>query len=161
MSAVQKCVIEHKTLSELAENQLATYWTRKLPAVSYGNSDTANQPLVLTRDIAPVVQYIVRNSKCRNILDADTLMDFDELWLSQSLERNGSVDSDSTLLKSLRNVLNCGFAVPVVRDNTLSIQQKALCRNTSGADLQQEQHDLKPGDHLFAPQGRMTWTRWW
>ena len=123
MSAVQKCVIEHKTLSELAENQLATYWTRKLPDVRYGYSVTADQPLVATRDIAPVVRYIVRNSKYRNILDEDTLMDFDELWLSQSLELNGSVDSDSTLLKSLRNVLNCGFAVPVVRDNTLSIKR--------------------------------------
>ena len=30
--------------------------------------------------------------------------------------------SDSTLLESLRDVLNCGFAVPVVRDNTLSVK---------------------------------------
>lgn len=132
-------------MSELSENQLATYWTRKLPAVRYGYSVTANQPLVATRDIAPVVQYIVRNSKYRNILDEDTLMDFDELWRSQGLECNGSIDSDSTLLESLRDVLNCDFAVPVVRDNSGS---------APGADLHQEQHDLKPGDHLFAPPGR-------
>ena len=60
----------NETLSELSENQLATCWMRKLPAVSYGYSDTADQPLVSTRDIAPVVQYIGRNSKYRNILDA-------------------------------------------------------------------------------------------
>ena len=113
----------NETLSELSENQLATYWTRKLPAVRYGYSDAADQPLVATRDIAPVVQYIVRNSKYRNILDEDMLMDFDELWRSQGLECNGSIDSDSTLLESLRDVLNCGFAVPVVRDNTLSIKR--------------------------------------
>ena len=113
----------NETLSELSENQLATYWTRKLPDVRYGYSGTADQPPVATRDIAPVVQYIVRNSKYRNILDEDTLMDFDELWRSQGLECNGSIDSDSTLLESLRDVLNCGFAVPVVRDNTLSIRR--------------------------------------
>ena len=109
----------NETLSELSENQLATYWTRKLPALGYSD----NLPLVATRDIAPVVQYIVRNSKYRNILDVDTLMDFDELWHSQGLECNGSIDSDSTLLESLRDVLNCGFAVPVVRDNTLSVKR--------------------------------------
>ena len=112
-----------ETLSELSENQLATYWTRKLPAVSLANSDTANQPLVATRDIAPVVQYIVKNSKYRNILDTESLLEFDELWRNQGLECNGSIDSDSTLLESLRDVLNCGFAVPVVRDNTLSVKR--------------------------------------
>ena len=112
-----------ETLSELSENQLATYWTRKLPAVSLANSDTANQPLVATRDIAPVVQYIVKNSKYRNILDTELLLEFDELWRNQGLECNGSIDSDSTLLESLRDVLNCGFAVPVVRDNTLSVKK--------------------------------------
>ena len=40
----------NETLSELSENQLATYWTRKLPALGYSD----NQPLVATRDIAPV-----------------------------------------------------------------------------------------------------------
>lgn len=109
----------NETLSELSENQLATYWTRKLPALGYSE----NLPLVATRDIAPVVQYIVRNSKYSNILDVDTLMDFDELWRSQRLECNGSIDSDSTLLESLRDVLNCGFSVPVVRDNTLSVKR--------------------------------------
>lgn len=109
----------NETLSELSENQLATYWTRKLPALGYSD----NLPLVATRDIAPVVQYIVRNSKYRNILDVDTLMDFHELWRSNGLECNGSIDSDSTLLESLRDVLNCGFAVPVVRDNTLSLKR--------------------------------------
>ena len=113
----------NETLSELSENQLATYWTRKLPAVGYADSDTDSQNLLPTRDIAPVVQYIVRKSKYRNILDVDTLMDFDELWRSQGLECNGSIDSDSTLLESLRDVLNCGFAVPVVRDNTLSVKR--------------------------------------
>ena len=109
----------NETLSELSENQLATYWTRKLPTLGYSD----NLPLTPTRDIAPVVQYIVRKSKYRNILDVDTLMDFDELWRSQGLECNGSIDSDSTLLESLRDVLNCGFAVPVVRDNTLSVKR--------------------------------------
>lgn len=113
----------NETLSELSENQLATYWTRKLPAVGYADSDPDSQTLLPTRDIAPVVQYIVRNSKYRNILDVDTLMDFDELWRSQGLECNGSIDSDSTLLEALRDVLNCGFAVPVVRDNTLSVKR--------------------------------------
>ena len=108
-----------ETLSELSENQLATYWTRKLPALG----DSANQPLVATRDIAPVVQYIVKNSKYCNILDTESLMEFDELWRNQGLECNGSIDSDSTLLESLRDVLNCGFAVPVVRDNTLSVKR--------------------------------------
>ena len=113
----------NETVSELSENQLATYWTRKLPAVGYADSDTDSQNLLPTRDIAPVVQYIVRKSRYRNILDVDTLMEFDELWRSQGLECNSSIDSDSTLLESLRDVLNCGFAVPVVRDNTLSVKR--------------------------------------
>lgn len=103
-------------LSELSENQLATYWTRKLPTLT-------GTEMKATRDIAPVVQYIVKNSKYRNILNTESLMEFDELWRSQGLECNGSIDSDSTLLESLRDVLNCGFAVPVVRDNTLSVKR--------------------------------------
>ena len=106
----------NETLSELSENQLATYWTRKLPTLT-------GTEMKATRDIAPVVQYIVRKSKYRNILDTESLMEFDELWRSQGLECNGSIDSDSTLLESLRDVLNCGFAVPVVRDNTLSVKR--------------------------------------
>lgn len=44
----------NETLSELSENQLATYWTRKLPAVGYADSDQDSQTLLPTRDIAPV-----------------------------------------------------------------------------------------------------------
>ncbi len=112
----------NETLSEISENQLATYWTRKLPRVDF-NYDPEPESMVSTRDIAPVVQYIVRNSKYSDVLDMDSLITFDLFWRMQGLECNGSLDRDSTLLECLKDVLNCGFAVPVVRDNTIAVKK--------------------------------------
>lgn len=105
-----------ETLSELSENQIATYWTRKLPPVGGGAA-------VATRDLAPAVQYIVNQSKYAGILDATSLADFDSYWTARSIELNGTIDSDGTLLQVLQDVLTVGFSSPIIRDNKLAFSR--------------------------------------
>lgn len=105
-----------ETLSELSENQLATYWTRMLPPVGGGD-------LTPTTDLAPVVQYIVSQSKYAGIIDSDSLSEYDAYWRARGIELNGTIDSDSTLLRTLSDVLSVGFASPVVRDNKLAFSR--------------------------------------
>ena len=72
-----------ETLSELSGNQLATYWTRKLPDISTG-------VLTATRDIAPAVKYIVNSSKYAGIIDNVSLAEYDALPGYGELSPDGS-----------------------------------------------------------------------
>ena len=105
-----------ETLSELSENQIATYWTRKLPPVG-GGTETA------TRDLAPAVQYVVNQSKSAGILDAASLAEFNNFWNARNIELNGTIDSDGTLLQVLQDILTVGFASPIIRDNKLAFSR--------------------------------------
>ena len=102
-----------ETLSELSENQVATYWTRKLPNISTGTLEP-------TQEVAPVIKYICDNSKYAGIVDDESLAEYDAWWQSKDITLNGTIDSDSTLLDVLRDCLNVGFASPVVMNNKLS-----------------------------------------
>lgn len=102
-----------ETLSELSENQIATYWTRKLPDISSGD-------LTATQEIAPVVKYVCNASKYAGIINNTSLAAYNTLWMTKGLKLNGTVDDDSTLLNVLRDCLNVGFASPVVLNNKLS-----------------------------------------
>lgn len=105
-----------ETLSELSENQIATYWTRKLPDIYTGD-------MIPTREIAPAVKYIVGNSKYAGIIDNDSLLDSDAYWSARSMELNGTIDGDGTLLQVLSDILTVGFSAPVVRDNKLAFSR--------------------------------------
>ena len=105
-----------ETLSELSGNQLATYWTRKLPDISTG-------VLTATRDIAPAVKYIVNSSKYAGIIDNVSLAEYDALWRARSLKLDGTLDGDGTLLSVLRDVLSVGFAAPVIENNKLAFSR--------------------------------------
>lgn len=105
-----------ETLSELSENQIATYWTRKLPPVG-GGTETA------TRELAPAVQYVVNQSKYAGILDAASLAEFNDFWNARGIELNGTIDSDGTLLQVLQDILTVGFASPIIRDNKLAFSR--------------------------------------
>lgn len=102
-----------ETLSELSENQIATFWTRKLPPVGGGN-------LAATEDIAPAVQYILQNSKYANIIDADSLKALDAYCKNHGYVLSGTIDDDSTLLDELRNVLKTCMAEVTVTDNKVA-----------------------------------------
>lgn len=105
-----------ETLSELSANQIATYWTRKLPNLS-------TDALEATRDLAPAVKYIVNTSKYAGILDEQSLAEYDALWRSQGLTLDGTLDGDGTLLQVLRDVLSVGFAAPVIDNNKLAFRR--------------------------------------
>lgn len=79
-----------ETLSELSENQIATFWTRKLPAVN-------GTDLTVTEDVAPVVQYILNNSKYAGIIDHNSLAALDAYCKSNGYKLTGTIDDDSTL----------------------------------------------------------------
>lgn len=102
-----------ETLSELSENQIATYWTRKLPDIYTGD-------LTPTRDLAPVVKYICNKSKYTGIINETSLAEYDAFWNDKGITLDGTIDSDSTLLDCLKDCLNTGFASPVILNNKLS-----------------------------------------
>ena len=102
-----------ETLSELSENQIATYWTRKLPDICTGD-------LIATRDLAPVVKYICNKSKYTGIINEMSLAEYDAFWNDKGVSLDGTIDSDSTLLDCLKDCLNTGFAAPVILNNKLS-----------------------------------------
>ena len=122
-----------ETLSELSENQIATFWTRKLAPV--GGSG-----LVTTEDIAPAVQYILQNSKYANIIDADSLKALDAYCKNHSYVLSGTIDDDSTLLDELRNVLKTCMAEVTVTDNKVAFAWMS------------KKTDDDPYQQLFMPQ---------
>lgn len=122
-----------ETLSELSENQIATYWTRKLPDIHTGE-------LTATDDIAPVVKYICNKSKYAGIINDAALSDYDLLWRRSSLHLNGTVDDDSTLLNVLRDCLSVGFSSPIVVNNQLEFSRLHRC------------DDSLPLSQIFTPQ---------
>ena len=122
-----------ETLSELSENQIATFWTRKLPAVN-------GTDLVTTEDVAPVVQYILNNSKYAGIIDHKSLAALDSYCKANGYNLTGTIDDDSTLLDELRNALKVCMSEPTVSNNLVSF---ARMTKKSGSDAFQQ---------LFMPQ---------
>lgn len=103
-----------ETLSELSSNQIATYWTRKLPTIADPEVVSA------TRELAPVINHICNNSKYAGIVDVVSLAAFNTFWNSKNIKLDGTLDSSSTLLDVLRDCLNVGFSAPVIRNNKLA-----------------------------------------
>lgn len=122
-----------ETLSELSENQIATFWARKLPAVN-------GTDLVMTEDVAPVVQYILNNSKYAGIIDHNSLAALDAYCKSKGYILSGTIDDDSTLLDELRNALKVCMSEPTVSNNLVSFAR--MTRKSSSDAFQQ----------LFMPQ---------
>lgn len=122
-----------ETLSELSENQIATYWTRKLPDIHTGD-------LTATDDIAPAIKYICNKSKYAGIINDAALSDYDLLWRRSSLHLSGTVDDDSTLLNVLRDCLSVGFSSPIVVNNQLEFSRLHRC------------DDSLPLSQIFTPQ---------
>ena len=117
-----------ETLSELSENQIATFWTRKLPAVN-------GTDLVITEDVAPVVQYILNNSKYAGIIDHNSLAALDSYCKSNGYKLTGTIDDDSTLLDELRNALKVCMSEPTVSNNLVSFAR--MTKKSSSDAFQQ------------------------
>ena len=117
-----------ETLSELSENQIATFWTRKLPAVN-------STDLVITEDVAPVVQYILNNSKYAGIIDHNSLAALDSYCKANGYKLTGTIDDDSTLLDELRNALKVCMSEPTVSNNLVAF---ARMTKKSGSDAFQQ-----------------------
>ena len=117
-----------ETLSELSENQIATFWTRKLPAVN-------GTDLVITEDVAPVVQYILNNSKYAGIIDHTSLAALDSYCKANGYKLTGTIDDDSTLLDELRNALKVCMSEPTVSNNLVSFAR--MTRKSSSDAFQQ------------------------
>ena len=105
-----------ETLSELSENQIATYWTRKLPDIHTGE-------LTATDEIAPAIKYICNKSKYAGIINNAAMSLYDLRWRLTDLHLNGTVDDDNTLLNVLRDCLNVGFSSPIVVNNKLEFSR--------------------------------------
>lgn len=108
-----------ETLSELSANQVATYWTRKLPDIESGD-------LTATRALAPAVKYVVNTSKYAGIIDQESLLEYNDIWEAQGIKLDGTIDGDGTLLQVLRDILSVGFAAPVIDNNKLAFTRLHL-----------------------------------
>lgn len=117
-----------ETLSELSENQIATFWTRKLPAVN-------GTDLTVTEDVAPVVQYILNNSKYAGIIDHTSLAALNSYCKANGYRLTGTIDDDSTLLDELRNALKVCMSEPTVSNNRVSFAR--MTRRSSSDAFQQ------------------------
>lgn len=136
-----------ETLSELSENQIATFWTRKLPAVN-------GTDLVITEDVAPVVQYILNNSKYAGIIDHTSLAALDAYCKSKGYTLTGTIDDDSTLLDELRNALKVCMSEPTVSNNLVS-----FARMTPKSDSDAFQQLFMPQNLTAAPVVNLTFAK--
>ena len=128
-----------ETLSELSENQISTFWTRKLPAVN-------STDLTVTEDVAPVVQYILNNSKYAGIIDHNSLAALDAYCKSKGYKLTGTIDDDSTLLDELRNALKVCMSEPTVSNNLVF-----FARMTKKSDSDAFQQLFMPQNLTAAP----------
>ena len=136
-----------ETLSELSENQIATFWTRKLPAVN-------GTDLVITEDVAPVVQYILNNSKYAGIIDHKSLAALDAYCKSTGYKLTGTIDDDSTLLDELRNALKVCMSEPTVSNNLVS-----FARMTKKSSSDAFQQIFMPQNLTAAPVVNLTFAK--
>ena len=136
-----------ETLSELSENQIATFWTRKLPAVN-------GTDLVITEDVAPVVQYILNNSKYAGIIDHNSLAALDAYCKSTGYKLTGTIDDDSTLLDELRNALKVCMSEPTVSNNLVS-----FARMTKKSSSDAFQQIFMPQNLTAAPVVNLTFAK--
>lgn len=136
-----------ETLSELSENQIATFWTRKLPAVN-------GTDLVTTEDVAPVVQYILNNSKYAGIIDHNSLAALDSYCKANGYKLTGTIDDDSTLLDELRNALKVCMSEPTVSNNLVS-----FARMTKKSSSDAFQQIFMPQNLTAAPVVNLTFAK--
>lgn len=136
-----------ETLSELSENQIATFWTRKLPAVN-------GTDLVITEDVAPVVQYILNNSKYAGIIDHNSLAALDAYCKANGYKLTGTIDDDSTLLDELRNALKVCMSEPTVSNNLV-----AFARMTKKSSSDAFQQLFMPQNLTAAPSVNLTFAK--
>lgn len=136
-----------ETLSELSENQIATFWARKLPAVNGAD-------LVITEDVAPVVQYILNNSKYAGIIDHNSLAALDAYCKSKGYILSGTIDDDSTLLDELRNALKVCMSEPTVSNNLVS-----FARMTKKSPSDAFQQIFMPQNLTAAPVVNLTFAK--
>lgn len=136
-----------ETLSELSENQIATFWARKLPAVN-------GTDLVITEDVAPVVQYILNNSKYAGIIDHNSLAALDSYCKSNGYKLTGTIDDDSTLLDELRNALKVCMSEPTVSNNLVS-----FARMTKKSPSDAFQQIFMPQNLTSAPVVNLTFAK--
>lgn len=136
-----------ETLSELSENQIATFWARKLPAINSTN-------LVTTEDVAPVVQYILNNSKYAGIIDHNSLAALDSYCKANGYKLTGTIDNDSTLLDELRNALKVCMSEPTVSNNLVS-----FARMTKKSPSDAFQQIFMPQNLTAAPVVNLTFAK--
>lgn len=136
-----------ETLSELSENQIATFWTRELPAVN-------GTDLTVTEDVAPVVQYILNNSKYAGIIDHNSLAALDAYCKSNGYKLTGTIDDDSTLLDELRNALKVCMSEPTVSNNLV-----AFARMTKKSPSDAFQQIFMPQNLTAAPVVNLTFAK--
>jgi hypothetical protein len=106
-----------ETLSEASENQIATYWTRMLPNIETGE-------LEKTCSIVPAVKYICDQSRYDDLYVLSHWLDYRDITDGAGIEFNYRFDDFTTILEAIRQVLQNGYAEPVVNGNEILPKRK-------------------------------------
>lgn len=101
-----------ETLSESSENQISTYWTRKLPGLT-------NSTLKATSSVVPAVKYICGKSRFNDLFRTENWTSFHNACEGAGIEFNFRFDDFTTILEAIRQVILVGYAEPVVNGNTI------------------------------------------
>jgi hypothetical protein len=101
------------TLSTKASNKLGVIATRKLP-VPDGNGGWTST-LYPTRDIAPVIRYIILDSGLsESVIPNDELLRLHDLWVSRGDHFDAVFSDFTTLFEALKKVMAVGYAEPTL-----------------------------------------------
>ncbi len=101
-----------ETMSEANENQIATYWTRKLPNINTGTLET-------TKQIVPVIKYICDQSRFNDLYNLSSWTSYADLVNGAGIEFNYRFDEFTTILEAIRTVLQIGYAEPTINGNEI------------------------------------------
>lgn len=106
-----------ETLSESNENQISTFWTRKLPDLTTGR-------MLITQDVVPAVGYICTKSRYKDLFNLSSWSEYNHLTQDANIEFNFRFDEKTTILEALRDVLQIGYAEPIVVGNEIIPKRK-------------------------------------
>lgn len=119
VTVISLIVKGHETLSEANENRICTFWERKLPPYDAEAREGDAEPRP-SRSIADAAAEICRRSRYGDLFSWRSWREFSEETRYAGLELNYRFDGETTILEALRDVLQVGYAEPVVAGNEIA-----------------------------------------
>lgn len=135
------------TLSAASENKISTVWTRKLPVPDGAGGWTSE--LQATNDIAPAMRYIIHDVGHTDLqIGMDDLLALHDVWSARGDTFAARFDSDSTMLESIKRVLQVGYAEPTLDHGQITQVRRGI--RSAASQMYQPQNLIDPGVEVDA-----------